>query len=224
MQILDALPLFPLSDVVLLPQVSVPLYIFEPRYRQMTRDALAGDRQIGMVAVQPSAIASMQGDPLIFDVGCVGRIAHCEERPDGTFQLLLMGDHRFRIQQELTRPAEQLYRTARVELLDDVEPDGEVESARLEASRSQLLELLSQIVSRARPHETTGDRVEAFAKLESARLINALAQSIAFDPIERQQLLEANSIESRFEIMVDLLRFRLAETSTLPPNKHSLPN
>ncbi len=88
---IDSLALFPLSDVVLLPEVSVPLYIFEPRYRQMTRDALAGTQQIGMVTVRPDSLAEIAGNPPIFEVGCLGRIAHAQERPDGTFQILLIG-------------------------------------------------------------------------------------------------------------------------------------
>ena len=58
---IDSLALFPLADVVLLPEVAVPLYIFEPRYRQMTRDALDGAHQIGMVAVRPDSVAGMAG-------------------------------------------------------------------------------------------------------------------------------------------------------------------
>ena len=66
--------------------------------------------------------------------------------------------------------------------------------------------------------------IAAFERLEPARLINALTQSLAFEPIERQRLLEANSIVARFEIMGDLLRFRLAEVAAGEPGSTSLPN
>jgi Lon protease-like protein len=223
MQGIEALALFPLSDVVLLPQLSVPLYIFEPRYRQMTRDALASSRQIGMVAVRPDAVADMRGDPPIFDVGCVGRIAHAEQRPDGTFQILLVGEHRFRIREEHPREGDRLYRSAHVDLLEDAEPVSEEDLARLDVTRVHVLDVLTRIVNRARP-DTSSEQLAGFANLEPTRLINALAQSISLDPIERQQLLEADSILTRFEIMGDLLRFRLAGAQLTGAPSGSLPN
>ena len=66
------LPIFPLENVVLFPTVSVPLFIFEPRYREMTQNALNGNRKIGMVAVVPNAELNMGGEPDVFDVGCEG--------------------------------------------------------------------------------------------------------------------------------------------------------
>jgi uncharacterized protein len=221
---IEALALFPLSDVVLLPQVSVPLFIFEPRYRQMTRDALDGTRQIGMIAVRPDAVSAMQGDPPIFEIGCVGRISDSKERPDGTFQILLLGEQRFRIVEEHPRSGDRLYRSARVDLLEDPEPSTDDARTRLEASRVQVLDLLSRLVATARRESAGDEQLSGFSALEPTHLINALTQSISFDPIERQQLLEADSILSRFEIMGDLLRFRLAETGSFEGGSRSLPN
>ena len=223
MDVIESLPLFPLSDVVLLPEVSVPLYIFEPRYRQMTREALDGERLIGMVTVRPDSLDQMAGAPPIFAVGCLGRIAHASERPDGTFQILLLGERRFRILAEHPREGERLYRTARVELLRDPEVTTSNAADALDRSRAALLELLGQLVDRT----PGGDReriVAGFEDLEPARLVNALTRSIGFLPIERQQLLEADSIESRFEIMIDLLRFRLAESGLGGTGSAPLPN
>ena len=62
----DTIPIFPLHSVVLFPTQTVPLYIFEPRYRQMIADALEGVRRIGMVAVRPDHFAELAGDPPIF--------------------------------------------------------------------------------------------------------------------------------------------------------------
>ena len=224
MQAIESLALFPLSDVVLLPEVSVPLFIFEPRYRQMARDSMAGSRQIGMIAVRPDCVAEMQGDPRTFDVGCVGRVAQAQERPDGTFQLLLVGEQRFRIREEHPRAAERLYRSARVDLLDDSRPTTKEEFAKLAACRIDVLETLERLVTRAR---VDGSGEESFAELstlEPARLINALVQSVSFDPIERQQLLEADSILTRFEFMADLLRFRIAQNASTGRESRSLLN
>jgi Lon protease-like protein len=49
----DLLPLFPLPNVVLFPNVFLPLHIFEPRYREMVTDAIASDRLIGMMLLRP---------------------------------------------------------------------------------------------------------------------------------------------------------------------------
>jgi len=221
---IETLALFPLSDVVLLPQASVPLYIFEPRYRQMTSQALAGDRQIGMVTVRPDVIGEMSGDPPVFEIGCLGRITHAEQRPDGTFQILLVGERRFRILDEHPRPQDQLYRSARVELLDDLEPANHEELSQLEECRHAVLELLAGLVPTTREDPSSQAQLAGLAALEAARLVNALTRSIRFDPIERQQLLEADSILARFEIMKDLLHFRLAESRSMGPSSGSLPN
>jgi Lon protease-like protein len=221
---IESLPLFPLSDVVLLPEVSIPLNIFEPRYRQMTRDALAGSHQIGMVTVRPDSVSQMAGDPPIFSTGCLGRIGHAEEQADGSFRIILLGVCRFLVLQEIDRTGDRLYRSARVELLSDESPQDTDALELLEERRRELLALLEHLVQRV-GREGAGDQaVAAFERLEPTRLINALTQSIAFLPAERQRLLEADSITSRFEIMADLLRFRLAEVAAGEPGSTSLPN
>jgi len=224
MEPIDSLPLFPLSDVVLLPEVSVPLYIFEPRYRQMTRDALAGEHRIGMVTVRPDSLEHMAGDPPVFEIGCVGRISHAQERPDGTYQILLVGEQRFRILSEEDRCEDRLYRCARVEPLIDREAQAPDEIEAQQNARRVLLELLGRLVARSANAEDHARTVAGFEQLEPARLVNALTQSISFRPIERQQLLQADSITGRFETMADLLRFRLAETGMGEPDSKPLPN
>lgn len=224
MRVLEDLALFPLSDVVLLPEVSVPLYIFEPRYRQMTRAALEGDALIGMVTVRPDSVEAMAGDPPIFEIGCVGRIAQSQERPDGTYHLMLVGESRFRILEEPTRPEDQLFRSARVALLEDVQPDGEDVEEVMSGARADLLGLVERLIQRVGSTEDPAKALNAFERLESTRLVNALAQAISFSPIERQQLLEADSILGRCETLSDLLRFRLAATSLAESDGGSLPN
>lgn len=224
MRTIDSLALFPLSDVVLLPEVSVPLYIFEPRYRQMTRDALEGGMQIGMVTVRPDSVRDMAGDPPVFDVGCVGRIAHAQQRPDGTYQIMLIGESRFRILEERARGPERLYRSARVALLEDAAPTTEAELASMESAREALLELVDRLIRRIGSAEDPERALEAFEKLESPRLVNALVQSISFSPIERQQLVEADSIVGRCETLSELLRFRLAATGPADGGAAPLPN
>ncbi len=224
MALIESLALFPLSDVVLLPEISVPLYIFEPRYRQMTRDAIAGAGQIGMVTVRPDAVSALAGDPAVFRVGCLGRIAQAQEHPDGTFHILLLGESRFRILAEHPRTGDQLYRCARVELLPEQAARSEVEIETLHGLRQELLEQLDQLIGIAQPGSTPAKMLEGFDRLESERLVNALTQAISFRPAEKQQLLEAETIVSRFETMTELLRFRLAELRGTGSGSASLPN
>jgi hypothetical protein len=208
---IESLPLFPLSDVVLLPEVSVPLNIFEPRYRQMTRDALAGERRIGMVTVHPDGFSAMGGDPPLYPIGCLGRIDRAEEQPDGTFRILLQGERRFSIVEEHPRSADRLYRCARVALLSDELPLDEDGTRRLATCRDELLALLGRLIESVDRNGAGAETVEAFGRLESARMVNALSQAVAFRAAERQRLLESDTILGRFETMLDLLRFRLAE-------------
>ncbi len=224
MDAIESLPLFPLPDVVLLPEISVPLILFEPRYRQLARDVLAGSRQIGMVALRPDSVALIAGDPPTFEIGCLGRVAHAQERADGSYQILLLGVRRFRILQEEERSAERLYRSARVELLSDETPEDEAARALLQRRRGELLQHLERLVQRLDETDARNPAVAAFDRLEPANLINALTQSLALQPVERQRLLESDSIIGRFEIMGELLRFRLAEIHAGVTDSAPLPN
>src|SRR5260370_8645813 len=93
------LPIFPLTGVLLLPRGRLPLNIFEPRYLAMTRDALAGERWIGMV--QRSDPAASGRNPPVYPTGCSGRITSFSETEDGRFLITLTGTSRFRIREEL---------------------------------------------------------------------------------------------------------------------------
>src|SRR5688572_21715434 len=94
------IPIFPLDKVVLFPNVFMPLHIFEPRYRAMVSDALAGDRIIGMVLLKPGFEADYEGRPPVYPIGCAGVITHSEALPDGRFNIVLRGIEKFRISGE----------------------------------------------------------------------------------------------------------------------------
>ena len=83
------------ADVVLFPNVFLPLHIFEPRYRQMIADALAGDRIIGMVLLRPGYEDDYEGPPPIYATGCSGLITHVERIEDGRYNLMLRGLEKF---------------------------------------------------------------------------------------------------------------------------------
>ena len=94
-----ALAIFPLPGVLLLPGMQLPLNIFEPRYLDMVRDAMAGGRMIGMV--QPRDPQDALDHPDVYDIGCAGVITTFKETDDGRFLITLTGLSRFGIVQEL---------------------------------------------------------------------------------------------------------------------------
>ena len=114
--------LFPLPGVVLFPHAVLPLHIFEPRYRRMTEDALAGDRLVTIVQARPHADPYGLAVPPIEEVGCLGKILIHERLPDGRFNFLLLGCRRVRLIRELAEPGTP-YRQAKAELLEDVPPE-----------------------------------------------------------------------------------------------------
>src|SRR5258708_11268390 len=85
----SVLPIFPLTGVLLLPRGRLPLNIFEPRYLAMTRDALAGERLIGMV--QPSDPSASDSNPPAYPIGCARRITSFSETEDGRILITLTG-------------------------------------------------------------------------------------------------------------------------------------
>src|SRR5579884_3720517 len=97
--------LFPLPNLVLFPYAVQPLHVFEPRYRQMTRDALAGDRLIAVVLLQPGWDVDYEGRPPVHPVACVGRVLAENKLEDGRYNLLLRGLRRVRILDELASDA-----------------------------------------------------------------------------------------------------------------------
>src|SRR5947199_2550922 len=141
----DLLPLFPLPNVVLFPNVFLPLHIFEPRYREMVADARASDRLIGMVLLKPGWEQEYEGQPPVFPIGCSGVMTHAERLADGRYNIVLRGVERFRIREE---NRELAYRRAVVEPIGEAEiSPGERASVR--GLRTRLEALLAPVMERA---------------------------------------------------------------------------
>jgi Lon protease-like protein len=193
-----SIPIFPLPNVVLFPNVFLPLHIFEPRYRQMIGDALQGDRIIGMVLLRPGHEGDHEGHPPIYDTGCSGLITHVERLEDGRYNLVLRGLEKFTIQSE-EPPDSRLYRTAVISPVDDGLRDGERDELR--QLRGTLLKLLTPMITGA-----------IQARLPDAMpdedLVNALAQYLAFDPQEKLALLQQQGPLARCRAMVELLEMK----------------
>ena len=187
-------PIFPLAGALLFPRAQLPLMIFEERYREMVRDALAGPGRIAMI--QPSG----EGDPPpLFRAGCLGEIVGVEELDDGRFNIVLQGSHRFRLiaEADIGTP----YRQADVDLaaFDDSEPD------------PLPLMLRSAVEREARKFgDALGLAVDwdAVGRLDDEMLVNAIAQVAPFDPGAKQALLEEPELAGRAELVVQLMEFQ----------------
>ena len=141
-EFLGKVRLFPLPNLVLFPHVMQPLRIFEPRYKDLLEDALAGDGLIGMAALAPGWERDYEGRPAIYPIACLGRItAHCR-LPDGTYNVLLLGLRRIRLLAEL--PTSRRFREAQAELCNDVLPARS--SAKRKAVRRQLRDAVLHVL------------------------------------------------------------------------------
>ncbi len=175
----ETIPLFPLPDVSLFPEVTRPFFIFEPRYREMLADALEGDRVIGMVALQPGYEEDYEGRPPVFSVGCAGVITRAARNEDGTWFVELAGTTRFRIVgEDASRP----YRLALVEPLPEARDDD-----RLATIRLQIDEWLAE----PSPEAVTDEQV-----------VNVVAGSVGETPEDRQALLEMDGPVARGEAVL----------------------
>ena len=205
----EPLPIFPLSNVVLFPRVKTPLHLFEPRYRQLARAALAGDRRIGMVVVRPEHVDDMLGNPPIFPVGCAGVITESQRLPDGRYNIVLLGEHRVRIVGETPPERTRLYRIAQVVRLEESYPDADRDRvARLRASIVADVAVLVRHVQPSRSHAFDAD---LFAGVDDETFVNAVSNAFAFPPEEKQGLLEAASIPERYARLASALSFQRLE-------------
>jgi Lon protease-like protein len=221
----DLLPIFPLPNVVLFPNVFLPLHIFEPRYREMVADSLAGDRMIGMVLLRPGWEHEYDARPTVYPIGCTGVMTHVDRLADGRYNIVLRGVERFRIQ---TEEHTRAYRRASVESMAE-SPLTADDQAVLRHLRSRLEVLLAPAMERdfGRAHldparSRGGGDPMIPAGMADEELVNALAQYLDLEPIEKQALLERHCLRARAESLVELLEMKImmARTTTGPQVAH----
>jgi Lon protease-like protein len=194
------IPIFPLPNVVLFPNVFLPLHIFERRYREMVGDALAGDRLIGMVLLRPGWEPHYEGRPDVYPIGTAGLITFSEQLDDGRYNIVLRGLEKFRIRAE---DHARLYRVAEIESLMEEPTDADRSTVRGERGRLEAV-LAPQLASAGR----AGEPVIPPA-IQDEDLVNALAQYLNLEPIEKQALLERDGIVDRCRSLIDLLEMKV---------------
>ncbi len=186
------IPIFPLPGVLLLPRGRLPLNIFEPRYLEMTQDAMASHRMIGMI--QPADPQAKLDAPEVYPVGCIGRITSFSETPDNRFLITLTGVCRFAIARELEQDG-LLYRRVRA---DYSRFAGDLpEPAPVTVDRGSLIPALRAYFER---HGLTADW-DAIDRASDDALATCLAMACPFEPSEKQALLECSSESQRVAMM-----------------------
>jgi Lon protease-like protein len=196
------LSIFPLPGALLFPGMHLPLHIFEPRYRALISDAMARDRRVAMIQprdIQNERAEGEGGDPerpALYEIGCVGKIAEVEALEDGRYNLILEGVALFRMVRELD--VTTAFRQIEAELLP-VRPD-----ETLSLGRRSSLELESRRFAEAQGYAVDW---EAVGRLDDESLVNGIAQIAPFDVAAKQALLEAPDVESRAELIIQLMQF-----------------
>lgn len=205
--------LFPLPNLVLFPQVVQVLHVFEPRYRQMTADAVAGDRLIAVVLLKPGWEKDYDESPAIESVACLGHVAQYEQLPDGRYNLRLRGLARVRLTEEV--PVDKLYRVARAELIPEAAPD---DPHRLTNLRRAVAEaVLPRFPEDGAAHQQLSDLILGETPLGTVCDMLAYALPLPLDL--KQQLLEEPRVDVRADVMADALRVKTAaQDRKFPPD------
>ena len=194
------IPIFPLPNLVLFPGLSVPLHIFEPRYREMIADAAGSHEIIGMTLLKGDWQRDYHAFPDIFEVGCAGKIGGLIKLADGRYNLVLEGVGEFRIIREIR---DRSYRQAEVNWCP-VRPDAlDCDAEAMDALREMLFSYLGGAA-----HEAWRAIVEQRG-LRGAALINFLCFHLDVTPLEKQTMLEA--LTDRVDCLLDVLTFKLEE-------------
>ena len=210
------LPLFPLPNVVHFPGTRLPLHVFEPRYRRMILDLLARpaeERRIGMLLV---ARPLEGGEAEMLEPGCAGRLIRHVPLADGRSDILLEGEFRFAVEEEIPGLA---YRRAWVRRLDETIPL--LEAERAESLHHELSQLIVRLAREA------GDRAplpaRELADFSDPSTLPALASRLAAGldvPALRKQSLLAEPPLARAEELAGILRARLKLLGALAPFRH----
>src|SRR5215212_165358 len=200
------LPIFPIPNLVFFPSTRLPLHVFEPRYRQMVSDVMQADQRFGIVLLRPGWQEDYYGAPAIHTHGTLGTIEQAVPLEDGRFNILVRGDVRFRILDEV---AHLPYRTARVV----AEPELSPEVAAAYAQREWLADLSRQYLT-SLPNQMAVPEIDTVG-LDS--LTNALIMSLNLDVEEKQRLLEIDALVQRAEAVGNELQQRIESLRFLAP-------
>jgi len=195
----EVTPLFPLPDVVFFPKTLLPLHVYEPRYRALAAEALEQGRPICTALLKPGWEADYYGSPEVYPVGCVGRIVHHQKLPDGRYNITLDGLTKVRIESQVR---DTPYRLVRVTPVEDDPAWARGDQAVQQAA--ELLQLFRQV------HEGQAPAIflsEAFGQnMTPESILNTVALHLNAEPELKEQLLEMDSLDLRYQSVLQILR------------------
>lgn len=196
----ESIPLFPLPGMVFIPYTVLPLHVFEPRYRDLVDDAMAGNKYMAVPRLQPGWESNYESSPAVFQVMGFGKILRYEPLADGRANIVLLGLGRLRVRHEMT--PDSLYRVVEGALLTDELPTRGLQSIRGRVARLRMM--LAQIVG-GRPELT--ERVAPLMQKEMDLIpfVNSLAHLVLPDVDARQNYLEIDQVVDRIEVVETLL-------------------
>jgi len=196
-QLPENLPMFPLPNVVLFPNMLLPLYIFEPRYKKMIRDCLMGNRLLGIILLR-KGWEKEEGEPTPYDVGGLGQITKVIKLPDGNMNILVQGLVKVKTLEYLQ--VDEPYRIARVEALTDkFEP-----SEALAALAQRMVDMFKRVVSvRFEKPEELVHSLNLLSNLQDIAYF--VVSNLGLDVHERQIILETLSGEEQVRKLIRFL-------------------
>jgi len=193
----NKIPVFPLSNFIIFPEITVPLNIFEPRYINMVDDSMKNSRMIGMI--QPKKNSNVQ-NPELFDIGCLGKITSFNETDDGRYLIVLNGLTRFKIQKEIQN--NKLYREFEVSF-SDYKNDINIKKEEIKFSD---LELIFKNLKSLFEKNGYSINWEELKKQSLNQTINTLAMASPFSIEEKQALLETENLILRKKKLEEILK------------------
>jgi len=191
------IPIFPLSNFIIFPKTSVPLNIFEPRYIDMINDSMKSNKFIGMI--QPKNSNNNQSEPILHDIGCLGKITSFKETEDGRYLIELKGLIRFKILQEIKNS--KSYREYEIDI-KNFNHDLEEKNENLKFSDLEMIFKDLKSLFEARGFIINWKELE---KQSLDETINALAMASPFTLEEKQVLLEAKNLTVRKSRIAEIL-------------------
>lgn len=187
-QLPDPLPIFPLPNVVLMPNASLPLYIFEERYKEMVRDCLAGEPYLSVALLQ-KGWEKQPGTPRPYPVAGFGRIARAVRRPNDCMDIVIQGMGRIEM---LDFHDDRAYLCASVRTLSPAPADQAPITQQAEAMRQQFFELLDR-------KGVAAEQLRTQLKLLASPIdmVFFIASHLPLDPHAQQEVLQTLSVEEQ---------------------------
>ena len=192
----DILPIFPLPNVVLMPNSSLPLFIFEERYKEMVQDCIAGDRYLSVTLLK-KGWEQESGAPRPYPVAGFGRIVHASRLPNDCMDIVIQGMGRIRM---LDFHDDRAYLRATAELLRPTYPPGQNLTAQAETMKQRFFDLLD-LKRITAPELRTSLRLLA----SPIDLVFFIMARLPIDLYTKQEILQTPAVAEQITRIINIL-------------------